>query len=72
MPTLDPRVTPVIVGAARTPVGRFLGGLAPLAAPKLGAVAIAEALRRAGVGGTDVDEVKHLAFYIGDKIDVGI
>jgi acetyl-CoA C-acetyltransferase len=57
MPNLDPRVTPVIVGAARTPIGRFLGGLAPLAAPKLGAVAIAEALRRAGVAGSEVDEV---------------
>jgi acetyl-CoA C-acetyltransferase len=57
MPSLDPRATPVIVAAARTPIGRFLGGLAPLAAPKLGAVAITEALRRAGVAGPDVDEV---------------
>ena len=57
MPSLDSRATPVIVGAARTPIGRFLGGLAALAAPRLGAVAIAEAMRRAGVAGSDVDEV---------------
>lgn len=40
---------PVIVSAARTPVGRFQGGLAPLTAPQLGAIAIKEALQRAGV-----------------------
>jgi acetyl-CoA C-acetyltransferase len=57
MPALDPRVTPVIVAATRTPIGRFLGGLAPLSAPRLGAAAITEALRRAGVAGADVDEV---------------
>ncbi|MCL6553837.1 MAG: acetyl-CoA C-acyltransferase, partial [Firmicutes bacterium] len=39
----------VIVGAARTPIGRFMGGLSTVAAPRLGAVAIAEAVRRAGV-----------------------
>jgi len=39
----------VILGAARTPIGAFLGGLAPLAAPKLGAIAIKCALERAGV-----------------------
>ena len=57
MADLDPKTTPVIVAAVRTPIGRFLGGLAPLAAPKLGAVAIREAVRRARVAGTDVDEV---------------
>ena len=46
-----------IVGAARTPIGKFLGGLAPLKASDLGAVAIREAMSRAGVGGKDVDEV---------------
>lgn len=46
-----------IVGAARTPIGRFLGGLAGLRASDLGAVAIREAMKRAGVGGGDVDEV---------------
>src|SRR5207249_4419360 len=46
-----------IVGAARTPIGKFLGGLATLKASDLGAVAIKEALARAGITGRDVDEV---------------
>ena len=46
-----------IVGAARTPIGKFLGGLAPLKASDLGAIAIREALQRAGVAGNQVDEV---------------
>ena len=46
-----------IVGAARTPIGKFLGGLAPLKASDLGAIAIREAMRRAGVSGQQVDEV---------------
>ena len=46
-----------IVGAARTPIGKFLGALSPLKASDLGAVAIREAMRRAGVGGGEVDEV---------------
>ena len=41
---------PVIVGAARTPVGRLLGSLASKSASELGGVAIAAALDRAGVG----------------------
>ena len=47
----------VIVGAARTPVGAFNGGLASLAASDLGKIAIAEALKRAGVAAEDVSEV---------------
>ena len=47
----------MIVAAARTPIGKFLGALAPLSAADLGAVAIREALRRAGVPGEDVQEV---------------
>jgi acetyl-CoA C-acetyltransferase len=46
---MDPKNTPVIVSATRTPIGRFLGGLAPLAAPQLGAIAIREAVKRAGI-----------------------
>jgi acetyl-CoA C-acetyltransferase len=57
MPKTDPVTTPVIVSAVRTPVGRFLGGLAPLSAPRLGAVAIREAVRRSGVAEADVEEV---------------
>jgi acetyl-CoA C-acetyltransferase len=48
---------PVIVGAARTPIGRYLGGLSTLSAPQLGAVAIREALRRSGLAADRVQEV---------------
>src|SRR5579872_2412324 len=47
----------VIASAARTPVGAFNGGLASLAAHKLGEVAIKEAMRRAGVEPGEVNEV---------------
>jgi acetyl-CoA C-acetyltransferase len=47
----------VIVGAARTPIGSFLGALASVPAPKLGAVAIREAVLRAGVDPGAIDEV---------------
>ncbi len=47
----------VIVGAARTPIGSFLGSLAAVPAPRLGAVAIRAALERAGVAPDAVDEV---------------
>src|SRR5438477_80141 len=46
-----------IVGAARTPIGKFLGALTSLKASDLGAVAIREAVARAGIDGGDVDEV---------------
>ncbi len=46
-----------IIGAARTAIGRFLGGLAALRAPELGAVAIKGALERAGIKPEDVDGV---------------
>ncbi|MBI4542510.1 MAG: acetyl-CoA C-acyltransferase [Gemmatimonadetes bacterium] len=57
MSRTDPGTTPVIVSAARTPVGRFQGGLASLSAPRLGALAIREAVRRAGTDGALVEEV---------------
>lgn len=47
----------VIVSAARTPVGSFLGGLSSLPASKLGEIAIRAALERAGVRPDEVDEV---------------
>src|SRR3989475_7134644 len=49
--------TPVIVGAVRTPIGKYLGGLAPLPGPRLGALVIREAMRRAAVPDSAVDEV---------------
>jgi acetyl-CoA C-acetyltransferase len=52
----EPR-QPVIVGGARTPVGRLLGSLASKSASELGGVAIAGALDRAGVGPDQVQYV---------------
>lgn len=46
-----------IVGAARTPVGNFLSDLAPLTAPKLGALAIAAAIERSGLSARQVEQV---------------
>src|SRR6266496_1679624 len=53
----DKSRTPVIVGAARTPIGKFLGALSTLSAPELGAIAIREALKRSRVPADDVQEV---------------
>ena len=47
----------VIVGAARTPVGRFGGGLKDISAVQLGVIAVREALKRASVPGEKVEEV---------------
>ncbi len=47
----------VIVGAARTPIGSFLGPLSSVPAHELGATAIRAALERAGVAADQVDEV---------------
>ena len=57
----------VILGGARTPIGAFLGGLAPLTAPKLGSIAISCALERAGVAPDQVDEV-----FMGNVIQAGV
>ena len=48
---------PVIVGAARTPIGRFLGGLVTVPATELGAVALRSAVERSGIDATEVQEV---------------
>jgi acetyl-CoA C-acetyltransferase len=53
----DPRRTAVIVAAARTPIGRFLGGLSSLQAPELGAIAIRAALERSGIDPAEIDDV---------------
>jgi acetyl-CoA C-acetyltransferase len=59
--------TPVIVSAARTPIGKFLGGLSSLSAPELGGIAIREAVRRAGVNVDDIEEV-----IMGNVIQGGV
>src|ERR1700694_1771230 len=48
---------PVILSACRTAIGRYLGGLSPLPAPRLGALVIREAVRRAGIEDSAVEEV---------------
>ncbi len=57
----------VILSAVRTPVGKFLGELADLPAPRLGAVVVAEAVRRAGVAADAVDEV-----VMGNVVQAGV
>ncbi|HET9524677.1 MAG TPA: acetyl-CoA C-acetyltransferase [Pyrinomonadaceae bacterium] len=47
----------VIISAARTPVGKFLGSLKGFTAPELGAIAVRESVKRAGIKPEDVDEV---------------
>jgi len=58
---------PVILGAARTPIGRFLGALAPLTAPALGAAAIRAAVARAGIDPADVTDV-----IMGNVVQAGV
>src|SRR5512141_3427405 len=58
---------PVIVSAARTPIGKFLGGLSPLSAPELGAIAIRAAIERAGVDMQEIQEV-----IMGNVIQGGV
>jgi acetyl-CoA C-acetyltransferase len=50
-------VTSVIVHGARTPMGKLLGGLRDVAATRLGAIAVAAALERSGVGADQVEYV---------------
>jgi acetyl-CoA C-acetyltransferase len=47
----------VIISAARTPVGKFLGSLKGFSATELGAIAVRESVKRAGIRPEDVDEV---------------
>jgi len=46
-----------LLSACRTPIGKFRGGLSSLAVPELGAIAVGEAVRRAGIDPAQVDEV---------------
>ena len=64
---MDTRSDAVIVGAARTPVGRLLGTLADLTAPQLGSVAIRAALERSGVDPRQIDEA-----YLGNVVSAGL
>jgi acetyl-CoA C-acetyltransferase len=57
----------VIVSAVRTPTGKFLGSLAQFQAPELGAFAIKEAVKRAGIDPSAIDEV-----VMGNVVSAGI
>ena len=57
----------VIVSAVRTPVGSFNGALSSISAPRLGALVVAEAVRRAGIPKEAVDEV-----IMGNIITAGL
>jgi acetyl-CoA C-acetyltransferase len=56
-----------LLSAARTPIGKYLGSLADVPAPQLGAFAITEALRRAGAAPERIDEV-----ILGNVIQAGV
>src|SRR5438046_1448146 len=56
-----------LLSAVRTPIGKYLGGLAELSAPQLGAVAVAEALRRAKAPAERIDEV-----IFGNVLQAGV
>jgi len=57
----------VIVSATRTPIGKFAGGLKDLSAPRIGAIAVREAVRRAGLEPKDVEEC-----IMGNVISAGL
>ena len=57
----------VILSAARTPTGKFLGVLKSLTAPELGAIAVREAVARAGLEPSDVDEC-----ILGNVVSAGL
>jgi acetyl-CoA C-acetyltransferase len=56
-----------IVGAARTPIGRFMGGLSKMPAPGLGAVAVRAAVDRSGVDPGSIDDV-----LMGNVVSAGL
>jgi acetyl-CoA C-acetyltransferase len=56
-----------LLSAARTPIGKFLGELSDLPAPRLGAVIVAEAIRRAGATPGQIDEV-----ILGNVVQAGV
>jgi acetyl-CoA C-acetyltransferase len=63
----DPKTTAVLVSARRTPIGRFLGGLASFTAADLGGIAIRAAVQDSGVSLDDIDEV-----IMGNVVQAGV
>ncbi len=60
------RTAVILEGGARTAIGRFLGGLSPLSAPQLGAIAVRAAVDRSGIDPNQVEEV-----IIGNVVGAG-
>ena len=58
----------VVLGAARTPFGKFGGALSPLSAPELGGAAIRDAVMRSGI---EDEEIQHSIFGIVVQAGVG-
>ncbi|MGD0760039.1 MAG: acetyl-CoA C-acetyltransferase [Candidatus Sulfotelmatobacter sp.] len=57
----------VIISGCRTPVGKFQGSLSDFSAPQLGAIVVREAVKRAGVAPTEIDEC-----IMGNVITAGL
>lgn len=57
----------VIVSAKRTPLGKFMGGLSTLPAPRLGAIAIQGAIDAIGLDVSEIDEV-----FMGNVLQAGV
>jgi len=58
---------PVIVSACRTAIGKFQGALTSMRAPQIGAIAIKEAIKRAGIAADAVEEV-----IMGNAVAAGL
>jgi len=65
MPTAD---DVVIISGVRTPIGKFQGSLSEIPAPKLGAIVVREAVKRAGI--TDLDQVNEV--IMGNVVQAGL
>src|SRR5207247_11384963 len=63
---MTPRTQVVVAGAARTPICRFKGAFSEVPAPRLGAFAVREAIRRANIEPEDVGEL-----FFGSVIQAG-
>jgi acetyl-CoA C-acetyltransferase len=57
----------VIISGCRTPVGKFQGSLSDLTATQLGAIAVREAVKRAGIDPAQVDEC-----IMGNVVSAGL
>ena len=56
-----------IVSAVRTPIGKFLGGISSLKATQLGSIVVREAIKRAGIDPSQIEEV-----ILGNVLSAGL